>query len=204
MYSQNHEDNLFLEYFKDKNDGILLEIGAFDSTVFSNSKALIEKGWSAYLVDASPFCMTKLFEAYKQNDKVRLIQSLITTKPKQSLIPFYEAPFSAVSSTNKEHTKKYFDDKEQFENDHKEILVSSIDLNSLLSQLYLITNGIDFLSIDVEGFSAELAMCLDLNMFKPLCICIEHDFQEKKIFEKFAQFYNFALHNGENIVFTLK
>ena len=204
MYSQNDEDDFFLEYFKDFNGGTLLEIGAYDSTTFSNSKALIEKGWSAFLVDASPFCVTKLFEAYKGNDKVNLIQSLITLEETNGLTSFFEYPFSAVSSVDKDHAKKYFIDKDEFEQNSKELLLPSIDLKTLISDVLKRSSEINFLSIDVEGFSADLAMTLDLEQVQPACICIEHDFKQNQLMSKFSPLYNIASHNGENLVLTKK
>jgi FkbM family methyltransferase len=204
MYSQNNEDDFFLTYFSQLENGTLLEIGAYDSTLFSNSKALIEKNWNAYLVDASPFCMTKLFDSYKENDKVHLIQSLVMTEKSNDLIGFHEYPFSAVSSIFKDHTKKYYSDKEDFNKNSKEIFVTSIELNDLIKFVISKSGNIDFLSIDVEGFSADLALNVDLNVIKPKCICIEHDFKENMLVQKFNHDYNVSLHNGENIVFTIK
>jgi hypothetical protein len=204
MYSQNNEDRIFLEYFKDKPEGTLLEIGAYDTTTFSNSRALIEKNWNAYLVDASPFCITKLFESYKQNKKVNLIQSLIMTEKSESLHCFYDCPFSAVSSISKEHTKKYYKNDPDIENKIKEIYLKSLTLNELLSFVLQQQNGLDFLSIDVEGFSADLALSMDLDIVKPDCICIEHDSKQNILINKFGAFYNVVHKNGENIIFTKK
>jgi hypothetical protein len=58
MYSQNHEDDIILMYFKSKvypleiakHEFTLLEIGANDGKTFSNSLRLIEAGFKAVLV----------------------------------------------------------------------------------------------------------------------------------------------------------
>jgi len=51
-YSQNNEQDHILNYFGDQ-IGTALDLGANDSVTFSNSRALILKGWSGVLVDAS-------------------------------------------------------------------------------------------------------------------------------------------------------
>ena len=51
-YSQNNEQDHILTYFGD-HIGTALDLGANDSVTFSNSRALILKGWSGVLVDAS-------------------------------------------------------------------------------------------------------------------------------------------------------
>lgn len=203
MYSQNNEDDFLLEFFKEKTDGLLMEIGAYDSKALSNSKALIEKGWSAYLVDASPFCASKFFEVYKENKKINIIQSIITKEQQEGLISFWEAPFSAVSSTIKGHTKKYHPSEEEFENKTKEIFLTSVSINNLLKFIFEREGKLDFLSIDVEGYSAELALAMDLNILLPSCICIEHDSQQERLLEHFSKFgYKKEVFNGENLIIT--
>jgi hypothetical protein len=203
MYSQNNEDDFLLEYFKDKDKGVLLEIGAYDSKTFSNSKALIEKGWTAYLVDASPFCVSKLFEDYKDNSNVHIIQSIITKGKESGLVGFWEAPFSAISSINKSHTRKFHSSDEEFDNNTKEIFLQRLSIGELLEFVKGREGVIDFLSIDIEGFSAELAMGVDLNIIDPSCICIEHDYQKQNLLNYFSN-YNERLYNGENLIITRK
>lgn len=203
MYSQNNEDDFLLNFFKEKNDGVVLEIGAYDSQALSNSKALIEKGWSAYLVDASPFCVSKLFEIYRENNKVNIIQTIVTKEEQNDLISFWEVPFSAVSSTIKDHTKKYYPNNQDFENKSKEIFLTSLSINKLLKFVLDRDKKIDFLSIDVEGYSADLALSIDLDINLPQCICIEHDSKHEKIKEHFRNFgYKQQLFNGENLIIT--
>ena len=204
MYSQNNEDDAYLKVFKDLSNGVLLEIGAYNDKTFSNSKALIDLGWNAYLVDASPFCITQLFDAYKGQDRVNIIQSLITETQKEGLTSFYDAPGSAVSSIHKEHTQKYFPDKEYVKKTSKEIFMPSISLDKLISFVKSKEGDIHFLSIDVEGFSAELAMHLNFDQIRPVCICIEHDNKEQMIMGKYGNLYNILLHNAENLLLIRK
>jgi len=205
MYSQNGEDNYFIEQFSNLENGVVVEIGAFKSEDISNSRALIEKGWRAYLIDASPFCITNLFEAYKTNDNVTIIQSIVDND-KKGLTSFYEYPFSAVSSINVDNTKKYYAhlSEEEFKNNSKELFIQTIDLKTLIQFILDRESRIDFLSIDIEGNSANLSMSLDLNQVQPTCICIEHDSQERQIEEYFKNHYNLVNRNGENVILVKK
>jgi FkbM family methyltransferase len=206
MYSQKNEDDCVVEHFKKKSNGIVMEIGAFKHDFISNSKALIEKEWKAYLIDASPFCITNLFEAYKDNSNVNIIQAIVLNKENEDLTSFYEYPFSATSSISKNHTKKYFShiSEEEFEKNSKEIFIKSISLNSLLKFVINREKNIDFLSIDVEGNSAELAMSLDFNLVKPECICIEHDNRKNDLLNYYSEYYDLKIQNVENVVFFKK
>ena len=54
MYSQNHEDDIVLNFFQNtESNKTVLEIGANDGKTFSNSLLLIENGWKAHLVEPS-------------------------------------------------------------------------------------------------------------------------------------------------------
>ncbi len=55
-YTQNNEEQIFIDYFKNQNPSELcvLDIGANDGKTFSNSLRLIELGWSAILIEPSP------------------------------------------------------------------------------------------------------------------------------------------------------
>jgi len=71
MYSQNNEEQVILSYFGNK-IGNLLDIGANDGLTLSNSRKLIELGWSAELIEPAEIPYNKLIELYKENKKVKL------------------------------------------------------------------------------------------------------------------------------------
>lgn len=45
MPSQRSEDHFILEYFKDNDSGVFLDVGAYHPETFSNTRALFDKGW---------------------------------------------------------------------------------------------------------------------------------------------------------------
>lgn len=52
-YSQNGEQEAILKIFGES-EGRFLDIGAYDGKTFSNTLALIERGWSGVLIEPSP------------------------------------------------------------------------------------------------------------------------------------------------------
>ena len=60
MYSQGYEEIYLLNYFKNNNTGFLVDIGAADGINNSNSKKLIELGWSGLLVEPNKKNYNKL------------------------------------------------------------------------------------------------------------------------------------------------
>src|SRR6186713_1166854 len=67
MYSQNNEEQIILDYFREGKRGKVLDIGANDGITFSNSAKLIELGWSAVLVEPSPIAYQRLLQQHKQH-----------------------------------------------------------------------------------------------------------------------------------------
>lgn len=57
--------------------GRLLEIGAFDAFAMSNSRALIELGWSAVLFEPSPGPLRALVKEYGNNPKVEVVAAAV-------------------------------------------------------------------------------------------------------------------------------
>ena len=70
MYSQNNEEQVILNHFKD-HIGSVLDLGANDGITFSNSLRLIQKGWKADLIEASPETFLKLQDQHKGNEDVK-------------------------------------------------------------------------------------------------------------------------------------
>ena len=65
-YSQYGEDRAIVELFGD-HVGRFLDIGAWHPTVFSNTRALFERGWSGVMVEPSPcpFLKPEIHEAMR-------------------------------------------------------------------------------------------------------------------------------------------
>jgi len=75
MYSQQEEEKYILEAVAGIEHGRVLDIGAWNPITFSNSRALIEKGWDAILIEFSPLPVHDLLVEYGYNPKVTIIQA---------------------------------------------------------------------------------------------------------------------------------
>lgn len=89
-YAQNEEDLQLIEFFNQQNEESLfkrvLDIGAGDGLHFSNSRKLINNGWSGVLVEASPVLFPKLLQLYEQRPDVHLLNGLLL--PTAGVHPF--------------------------------------------------------------------------------------------------------------------
>ena len=77
-YTQGGEEAAILEAIGGLQHGLVLDIGAAHPTTFSNSRALIERGWNAILVEASPDHFLSLFREYKDHERVDLILAAVS------------------------------------------------------------------------------------------------------------------------------
>lgn len=191
-YSQSDEEQIILEHFKDKNDGILLEIGAYHPTTFSNSRALIEKGWSAFLVEASPRCFCNLMNFYKGNEKVCLINAFISQR--FGLIEFHDSEGAVATGC-----KMNYDRWKEVQKDFHTIYIPQIpglELNNMVGKC-------DFLSIDCEGMDYTIAKSIMISALRPSLVCIEVSTAPDQIQDHFKSMgYSIKHENGENIIFA--
>lgn len=194
-YSQNLEQQYILDYFKDTATGRYLEIGSFHPTIFSNTRALFEKGFSGILVEPSPICMSRLREEYENEPRITLIEAAVSNF--DGVIDFKEeVNGAAVGSTDEKHVEKWSRDENfKFNN----IKVKSISVDTLLKEH---GQNIDFLSLDVEGINYEIFQMIPDSFFERLkCICIEHDDKYNEIEQKLITFgFSKVYFNAENLI----
>lgn len=168
-YSQFGEDLIITELLP--TPGTLIDIGAWEPVNFSNSRMFIESGWSATLVEFSPHPLSNLVRAYSGNERVRVISAAVTTIPQH--VQKFRITDDCLSSNSEEHFEKWKDFNPGY---YGEMWVPTISVQALIDQFHP-TGPIDFLNVDTEGSSVEIAltfMRLDEG-WRPRVICVEHD-----------------------------
>lgn len=72
-YSQNNEQEIILNYFGDFK-GRFLDIGAYNGVDISNTRALLELGWSGVLVEPNPFNLVDLINNCREfGDRAKIV-----------------------------------------------------------------------------------------------------------------------------------
>ena len=197
-YSQYKQDQFLNEnFFKNKRNGIFVDIGAYDGIELSNSY-FFEKHleWKGLCVEPIPSVFNKLIKnrncfceqvaAWKENDikKFKIIEGYSETL--SGLIDSYEY----------EHKKRIDSEIKAFNQKYIEIEIQCIDINLLLSKHDLY--NIDFLSIDTEGSEIEILKKLDFSKFKIDYISVENNYNNSEIREILKK-ANFELISRLNI-----
>jgi len=193
-YSQNKEDLFILNYFG-KLRGNLLEIGSNNGVDLSNSKLLIEHGFSATLVEPGT-TFDQLEKLYKDNPKITLHNHAIGKQP--GTMTFYESNAHIKGGSDRG-------------------LVSTLDYNETLKwrksgvqfterivdvKPYDLTDKFDFISIDAESKDWEILQQIDLTYTKCLCIEWNSDTDLYRLFTDYCKGFKVAVKNAENLIFT--
>lgn len=175
-YSQNNEEAVLLDFFGNKADGAFLEIGAFHPTRLSNTRALVERGWSGVMVEMSPYALVDLIEAYKDNEKIKIVAGAVTAQPQPPaaswLVPKDDVADGAITTTEAWHRDKWAASLAAQGRRHVPITAATI---SLVELCHLLPAQVDLVSIDTEGTSAELALAFPYDRFGVRAAVIEHD-----------------------------
>lgn len=198
-YSQNSEEQHILRIVTiegEKNHvGRFLDIGAYNPKLFSNTRALFERGWGGVMVEASPGPFLDLMIEYGECERVELVCAAVGVAPKSRLVRFHHSE-AGVGTSNDAHYQKWRD-KAEFEG---RFFASVITIGDLIVQFGI---DFDFVNIDVEGESAEVFLRALNARLRPKCFCVEHDGRQEEL-TRVALLHGYCQEdlNGENVIFA--
>lgn len=200
-YSQYGEDLIIAEIFTklQQHTGRLLDIGAWDSIEKSNSRLLIEKGWSAVLIEPSPTPLRNLIGAYGPRFTLKPAQNIVIVGAAVGLtggMVRMAITDDAVSTSSAEVETLWAKDNKGGYFGYAWFPV--ITLADIFNQF---GGPFDFVNIDAEGLSVELAIeYLKMEGF-PKVLCVEHDGRSVELMQIAAKRgYSARELNGTNII----
>lgn len=194
MYSQNNEEQIIANYFKEF-IGKFLDIGAYDGKNLSNTYRLAEQGWSGICVEPSVSAFSELLKNHNKNKGVLLINAAVA--PTSCMQLFYDSMGDAVSTTNKVHKTKW--------ENGSNVRFRPYYINTItIKQIMNIQNEFDFVNIDVEGNNFALFETWPFDICRPKCFCIEHD-GTQELLNKIFSYHKYRLieENAENLIYVL-
>lgn len=180
----------------------LLDIGAYHPTCFSNSRALIESGWDALLIEPAPMPVRNLVKEYGGNPqlqpldpKPQYINVLCAAVGAEPGIITLQITDDAVSTSDPANQERWKDRGGYL----GAMMIPCLTIPQILDQF----GAFDFVNLDVEGGSVDLFKVLLATEMFPRCICVEHD---GRIIEAMgsarARGYVSVLETEENLVFA--
>uniref|UniRef100_A0A6C0H9V6 Methyltransferase FkbM domain-containing protein n=1 Tax=viral metagenome TaxID=1070528 RepID=A0A6C0H9V6_9ZZZZ len=164
-YSQCQEDEyLNLKYFKNKQNGVYIELGALDGLLYSNTKFFEDSlNWKGILIEPHP----NKFELLKQiRPNNFLFNDLVSCYTEPLKFKYFVDIHAAVSGV--EDTFTHFHYTEFFNKEQNKFLPqNTIYIKpKTLTDIIKSTNitYIDFLSLDVEGHEYEVLQSWDFSV----------------------------------------
>lgn len=207
VYSENDEERIILSYFENKKDGIVLESGARDGILDSNSFYLIKNlNWKGILVEADPRQFSLLETNYKnlKEKHILLNKALYSQKGLQFIL--HQAD-SFGWSNQAGHTTIDDSFKLRAENlsnviYNNSVIVETTTITDILKENNI--NKIDYISIDCEGSDFEVIKGIDFSLIDVRLISFEPAQNSEKI-EELLKNNNFSFYDKtKNNVFYYK
>lgn len=195
MYSQNEEEKYILEAAGDREQpGVFLDIGAFDGKTFSNTLALIERGWSGVLVEPSPYAFEFLLARHGNNSRLALVNAAVGRDRRLAL---FHPSRDAVSTTDVTHYRIWKDTAHY----DPSYFLPQITVEDILTHFQKFLHDLDFVSIDTEGTSADLFLHFPFHLSSPRIFCVEYDSSVDAITGLLAKIgYKIIYKSNENVV----
>jgi FkbM family methyltransferase len=171
MYSQGYEELYLIDYFKYTTNGILVDIGAADGIRNSNSRRLIEQGWSGLLVEPNKKNYNKLKDLYTLNTNIILENVGCSSETNINQIFYIDKndEHEQLSTFSYDQSVKC---KNLYNCGFVEDKITLYNTTELLLKHNI--KNINFLSIDTEAFDSNVIRGIDFNKIKIELICIEN------------------------------
>ena len=164
-YSQCQEDIYLNEnIFKNKKNGVYIELGALDGILYSNTKFFEDSlNWKGILIEPHP----EKFKLLQQNRPNNFLFNSLVSCHKEPLEFRYfvdcHAAVSGVENTlSQHHLDAYFDNERIKSLKQNKIFIEPKSLTEIVRSTQL--THIDLLSLDVEGHEYEVLNSWDFSI----------------------------------------
>lgn len=167
-------------FFKNKRDGVFVDIGAFDGQVFSNSY-FFEKnlGWKGICIEPNPESFNKLIKSRNCTCIHGAISNESGNANFYKITGYCEQLSGLEQYYHPKHLNRINKELNQFGGDKECISVKCYHLNDLLNAQKI--KKVDFLSLDTEGSEYEILQSINFNDIVIDVITVENNYQDNRI-----------------------
>lgn len=196
MYSQNNEEEIILSHFAEAPHGTFLDIGAYDGKKFSNTLALVERGWNGFCLEPDPTNFHNL--ALLHADNPRVVTLKLALAKHTGPLTFYTSGGDGISTSDQAHREKWQ------KNPNVRYTETTVDGICWADFIRRFAPGyvFDFVNLDVEGQNWPLLQTINLDAVRCRVLCVEHDGEDKRIKNFLGPAWRRVLHNAENVIYV--
>jgi len=180
-YSQFNQDKwLFENIFRDKNDGIFVEIGADDGVDKSNTKFFEDLGWSGICIEPSPDRFKQLIINRRCICENCAITNEVGEIEFMDIKGWGKGLSGIVDKYSEAHKRRIDSEIKHMDNKgHQIIKVKTKRLDVILRENNI--TKVDFCSIDTEGCEYDIISSLDFNSIDIDIFLIENNYNENDV-----------------------
>ena len=162
-YAQNFEDVMLKRIFGAQKSGFYIDIGAQYPDNDSVTKAFYDRGWQGINIEP-----VKEYYELLQQARERDINLNFAIGKAESTLEFYELEGTGLSTFDRQTALEIAD------KDGYKIISDRVPVKTLANvcQQY-VTEQIDFLKIDVEGWEENVILGHDWEQFRPIVVLLE-------------------------------
>ena len=180
-FSQAGQDKIINEFFfRMKNKGYFVDIGAYDGVMGSNSLHFERfLKWDGVAIEPS----INQFEKLKKNRNCKIVNKAISSTAKEVEFVDVVEGLTQMSGIKNDIYLKY--NSKIISKDHasetKTVKILTTNFSEIVSQ----DVEIDYLSIDIEGSEFELLKSIDFDKYKIKVISVENNLPDDQDFQVF-------------------
>jgi FkbM family methyltransferase len=201
MYSQNNEEQVILDYFKDYESGTFCSIGENDGQTLSNVRALALTGrFCGCLIEPSPKAFFKLKQLYNDTKGCFYLYNFAigthngTLKFFDSGTHLNKGDVALLSTANESELKRF--PGTQYEEIEVKVFRWKTALNRFGRKKF------DAISLDAEGYDLEILKQIDLTDVRLLCIEWNSNNDVKIEIDKLMDGFKLTYTSAENLIYT--
>lgn len=166
-WAQEGEDQILRRIFEQKKDGFYVDVGAHHPQRFSNTYLFYKRGWRGINIDAMPGSMHS-FNKVRPRD-INLELGIAEQKAQLDYYVFNEPALNGFSRGLSQ--ERHAAESSYLITDV--IKVDVVPLHDVLDQYLPAGQGIDFMSVDVEGLDLQVLRSNDWNRCRPTYVLAE-------------------------------
>jgi len=173
-YSQYEQDKFVDIYFKKKDNGFFLDIGAHDGISFSNSYFFEkERGWSGICIEPNPDVFVLLNKNRLSRNYKVCISDTEGSVVFRKIVGYSEMLSGILEFMDQKHIDRINDECAEYNSTFEDIKVESRNLNAILKSDNI--KHIDYLSIDTEGAESKIIKSIDLDEINIEFLTVENN-----------------------------
>lgn len=164
-YSQEGEDRLLENIFKNQATGFYIDVGAHHPYYLSNTNLFYNNGWSGINIDANPDCIDQFIKM-----RPRDINLALGVGEQVGELKFYRFQEPALSSFDEKLSQQRIKEGRKLL-DTIQIKISTLE--NILDKHLKQNQNIDFMTIDVEGLDLAVLKSNNWKKYRPKILLVE-------------------------------